>query len=437
MGYAQLRELNDKRHRLLREAREKHEEYEGIEDRTSDEAGEARKQYDGIMREYDGIQVDMDRIREDEDRTRELKQREDELRNYDLPTPNSPNTDVSAESANASDKDAYRDAFFEFLKRGVREMSVESRAILQNGRAGMSPEERALSTATTGDGGGHLIPTDLANRIIMAMKYTGPMVPNSGVPYTFNTEAGNTYNVPTVTDVANDGATHTEAAEVASDEDPDFDHVTFGAKLHTSKFVKVSVELLQDARVVDLERLLGDLLGRRIGRRANADFTTGTKGILTKATSAFTTASGITITVDEFRKLYHSIDPAYRNAPRVGWMFTDATLEFIRTLKDANNRYLFALSEHINEAEPDRFMGKPYWINQSIDNIPSTAAANNEPVLFGDMDYYWIRTAGGMRSVVARERFIDHLQIGIMSYQRMDGNLMDTAALKKMTLKSS
>src|SRR3990167_10031464 len=94
--------------------------------------------------------------------------------------------------------------------------------------------------------------------------------------------------------------------------------------LYSSKIVKVSLQLLQDASF-DFEGFLSRKLGMRIGRIQNQHFTTGTgvnqpQGAVTAATVGRQGATGFSTTVDfnELKRAKHSVDIAYRNGARGG-----------------------------------------------------------------------------------------------------------------------
>src|SRR5690606_39002505 len=106
---------------------------------------------------------------------------------------------------------------------------------------------------------------------------------------------------------------------------------------YSSKPVLVSAELLQDS-AFDLNQILADMLGERLGRILNEHFTTGTgtgqpNGIVTAAATGVTGGVSATpaITGDNLIDLVHSVDPAYRTGAR--FMMADSTIALVRKLK--------------------------------------------------------------------------------------------------------
>jgi HK97 family phage major capsid protein len=122
-----------------------------------------------------------------------------------------------------------------------------------------------------------------------------------------------------------------------------------------------------------MESLLADLLGERLGRLANTQLTTGTgtsapNGIITASSLGKTAASSTAVTSDELIDLIHSVDPAYRQSPKVAFMFNDLTLAAIRKLKDGQNNYLWAHGQ-LSDAGAGQRSWLQLHINQAMANI--------------------------------------------------------------------
>jgi len=69
----------------------------------------------------------------------------------------------------------------------------------------------------------------------------------------------------------------------------------------------------------------------------------------------------------------------------------------------------------------------PYSIN---DDMPALGAAN-DAIAFGDFSRFWVRVVGAPTVYVARERFLP--DIGLLGLIRLDGELVDSAAIKVLT----
>jgi HK97 family phage major capsid protein len=131
------------------------------------------------------------------------------------------------------------------------------------------------------------------------------------------------------------------------------------------------------------------------------------------------------VTYDEIIDLVHSVDPAYRQSPKVRFMFNDLTLGALRKLKDGDGRYIWTQGD-VQKGVPGSILGYRYSINQAMDGLTAAKKA----MLFGDFGKYFVRKVGGIVMFVARERFAP--DIGLLGLIRLDGELGDTAAVKHL-----
>lgn len=416
-----LKEMQEKREKLVADARAALDEIKKNTDESR--AAELEKRHDDIMAAFDKLEADIKR----EEKQAELERRAEELRARQRPIPG----DVEARGQDEGTRPEYRQAFYKMLAVGgdVSELSAEERAVL---RAGVQRDaEFRMQTTGTGAAGGYTVPVELANQIIISMKAWGPMY-DPGITQEMVTSSGNQINIPTVDDTGVTAEPHTEGTPLTDDGGKD---VTFGQKslnayAFDTEFVKWSWELAQDS-IFNVEALLGQLLGERLGRIANTQLTVGTgssapHGIVTASSLGVTAASATAITYDEIIDLVHSVDPAYRVSPRVAFMFSDSTLAALRKLKDNEGRYIWSAGD-VQNGVPGTILGYRYHINQAV---PSLAAAS-KVMLFGDFGKYFVRKVGSPVIGVMRERFWPDL--GIAGLIRFDGELVDTAAVKHLS----
>lgn len=399
-----MTELQEKRGRLVTQARAALEEI-----RTNTDESRAIE----LDRRHDAIMADFDRVDAEIDAEWRVAMR-----------PNGGNVVVPGADHGAAPE--YRAAFHAWLAaRGdVGAMSYEHRAALG--------AEVRMQVTGTGSAGGYTVPTELARFIVEAMKASGPMY-DPGVTTELNTSGGNPFDIPTVDDTDVTAEPHTEGTPLTDDgsKDVTFGQRSLGAYGYDTEFVKVSYELTQDS-IFAVEAVVGGLLGKRLGRIANTKLTVGTgtnepHGIVTASSLGVTAAAANAIVGDELIDLYHSVDPAYRSSPRCGWQFNDTTLLAFRKLKDGEGNYLWQMG-NVKEGEPDRLLGKPYWINQAVPSLATSA----KPVLFGDFGTYYVRKVGAPVIGVLRERFWPDL--GIAGIVRFDGELADTTAVKHLIM---
>jgi HK97 family phage major capsid protein len=411
-------ELQGKREKLVHDAREALDEIKKNTDEAR--AAELNERHDNIMAELDRIDVSIER----EERLARAEARSEELRAANRPV----NRD--GEERKSGEAPSYREVFHKFLRSGAElsELSSEERSILKRGVPQEGAEFRIQSTSAAA--GGYTVPVELMNEIVKSMAFSGPMY-DPGVTRELNTASGNQINIPTVDDTAKSAALHTEGSALTDDgsEDATFAQKRLDAYVYDTEFVKWSMELGQDS-IFNVEMLLGELLGERLGRKANSILTTGTgssqpNGVVTASSLGVTAAAVAAITADELLDLIHSVNRAYRRGPKVAFMFEDATLKAIRKLKDGNSNYIWSMGD-IRTGEQGTLFGYNYHVNDDMASL----ATGNKTVLFGDFNKYIVRKVGGPVLGVMRERFWPDL--GIAGLVRLDGELVDTAAIKHL-----
>jgi len=420
-----IKELRDRQDTILAEARERLD----LIGKETDEARtkELESSHDAAMEEFDAIGKKIER----EQVLIDLEKRHEEMRAKLRPNLG----EKSVPGADLPENASYRTAFYAMLAAGgdTSELTPEMRSALRSG-VQKGAEFRA-QVAGTNSAGGYTVPVELANQIDIAMKAYGPMY-DPGVSSEMVTSGGNRITIPTIDDTAVTAVAHTEATALTDDGGSD---VTFGQKAldaygFDTEFVRWSWELSQDS-IFNMESLLGQLLGERLGRIANAQLTTGTgssapNGVVTASSLGKTAAGTAAITADEIIDLVHSVDPAYRTAPKVAFMFNDSTLAAIRKLKDGNGNYLWQMG-NVQQGVPGSLLGYRYYINQAIDSL----AAAKKVALFGDFGKYYVRKVGAPVIGVMRERFWPDL--GIAGLIRFDGELVNTAAVKHLITAAS
>lgn len=280
-------------------------------------------------------------------------------------------------------------------------------------------ESRALSV-TQVTSGGATIPEGFVQNLEEALLQFGGIRMVADV---IRTASGNDLPWPTLNDTTNKGAILSENTTVTNQDVP-FGQVVFHAYKYTSKEVLVPVELIEDS-AFDLAEELGRLLGIRIGRITADHFTTGSgasqpTGIITAATSGYTGGSTTAILGDDIYELKHSVDPAYRTGPGVGFMMHDTIFKTVKKIKDGTGRYLWQAS--LAGRQPDTLDGDPVYLNQSMDN---SVASGKKTIAYGDLSKYKIRDVSEFRLRRLVERYADADQVGFIAFSRHDGDLLD------------
>jgi HK97 family phage major capsid protein len=294
--------------------------------------------------------------------------------------------------------------------------------------------EKVMNTMSTGVGaeGGFTVATDVATSVLDAMKSFGGM---RAVATVLRTAGGNPMSFPASDGTAEEGEIVAENATTTA-LDLAFSTISLPVYKYSSKSVAVPIELLQDSSV-DVEGFVTNRLIQRLGRITNKHFTIGSgvsqpTGLITAAAVGRTGIAGQTVTVlyDDLVRLEHSVDPAYREGGRAGYMMHDTSVLVVRLIKDTQGRPIFVPGYESSNpgGAPDRLMGSPITINQHM----PVMAANAESIAFGALSEYTIRDAMD----ISMRRFDDSAfglkgQIGFCAWLRSGGNLLDIGGAVK------
>jgi len=418
-------ELKKLREQMAQRATEARSELDKIADKTTEaEAKEIEGRFDTMMADYDKLAARVER---------EQKIADAEAR-ANAGDPRRPAPDHEEQRAQAEDHQntpEYKEVFVKAVRFGNSSLNLEERGVLMQGRAEI-PQEARAQAAGSDAAGGYTVPEGFSGEIDKALALWGPMWDGS-IVRELNTPTGNPLPWPTVDDTAKTGRLKAENAAV---DDDGTDDVAFGEKvlnayIYDTGVVRIPMELLSDS-AFNIEGLMNELFGERLGRTANQILTTGTgtsqpQGIVTASSLGKTTASATVFTADELLDFFHSVDPAYRQSPMCRWMFNDTTLAAIRKLKDGDGNYLWQMGD-VRMGEPDMFLGKPYSVNQAM----ADSATATKPIVFGDLSKFLVRKVRGFEMITLRERYAEKFQVGMIGFKRFDSELLNTGAVKHL-----
>lgn len=414
-----VKEMRERRAKLFEDAKAI---LDKARNEKRDSTGEEGAQVDAIFAQMDKLKADIDR--EEREAVEAAALTESRGRKAQP-------TSVVEESAQVNGDLALR----AWLLQPAVEANVKGACITDEMRSacerlGLSPmaksfDLRALSVGTP-TAGGNTIPNEAMRSFLEIQKWYGRV---ENLAFGVDTETGATLPWPTADDTANTGELLTEGTGATTTADPATAVVNLSAYKMSSKAVLISIELLQDSSI-PLPTYLGQALGTRIGRVKNTYFTTGTGtsqpgGVQVKASLGKTAAATNALTLDEIIDLYHSVDIAYRQGPSVRFMLHDTVAAYVRKLKDSQNRYLWETSVQVGQ--PDRLFGVPVEINNDMDSAFST---NKRLLLFGDFSKYIVRRAGGVTIGRTDDLYWLTDQVAFKGIQRVDGNLVDTTAVR-------
>lgn len=247
------------------------------------------------------------------------------------------------------------------------------------------------------------------------------------------TSDGNDLTVPKADDTSNVGAIVGEGVEDNTESDPTLSTITLKAYKFDSKWIKVSLEMLQDS-AFPIESYINNMAGERIGRAFNTFATTGTgvgqpKGFLVAGTSGKTAALTNGTTYEEILDLIHSCDAGYRNSPNFRLTFHDTTLAALRKLKDASGQYIWAAGA---AGAPNQILSYGYTVNNAMPQLSS--GVGSKVIAAGDFARYFVRDVVGVTVVRATELFVGSGLVGFRVFSRHDSNLTDANAIKYLQL---
>jgi HK97 family phage major capsid protein len=237
-----LKELQDKRSKLVHDAREALNEINKNTDLAR--AAELEKRHDDFMGELDKIDADIAREQRMAAAEERIAKAAEEERKAKRPT----GEDTAQRGQSDGNKAEYREVFHKFLAAGASldALDSEERKVL---RAGVVADmEKRVQTGGTNTAGGYTIPVELQDMLVRSMKAWGPMYDGSIVSE-LNTSSGNALPIPTTDDTGNSGVAGTEGTALTDDGSAD---ATFGQKQleaydFNTKFVKFSWQLAQDS----------------------------------------------------------------------------------------------------------------------------------------------------------------------------------------------
>ena len=370
---------------------------------------EKNEQYEKMMAQAKALKTQIDAITQSEVLAAELEQNHDDGRRAGQ-------EDIRPEHDKAQEKEtAYNGAFDKYMRFGMNALTPQETQALQNGYASLP--QAAMSTGV-GSEGGYLVPEGFMASVERAeLDYNGVLEAGATV---LNTETGNDVPWPTQNDTANKGRIIGENVQ-ANDEDMAFGSATLKAFTYTTDVIRIPNTLLQDS-AINLDALVADISGERIGRAQNEHFTTGDgvnapEGFITVAPVGPTAAAAAAVTFEELQDLKNAVKRPYRQ--KGVFMFNDNTFNFIVKMKDGENRPLFLPS--MRDGEPDRLLGRPYVLNDDMDDM----ATGIKSIVYGDFSKYKVRRVSGGQLLRLSERYADYNQTAFILFRRADGRLLD------------
>lgn len=192
--------------------------------------------------------------------------------------------------------------------------------------------------------------------------------------------------------------------------------------------LRLPTEFIRDA-AFDLSAYLVKRLAKAYARAEDQSFIVGSGdgepvGILSDESGANVAVTAQQLSYDDVLRLYYAVAPKHRQ--NAVWLMNDETALTLRSLKDENGNYLWRDSD-------DTILGKKVLFSEYMPNI----AAGAKPIAFGDFSYYWIVKRSPVTVKTLKELFALHGQTGYLSFEFLDGKLIDRDAVQVIQIEST
>lgn len=261
-------------------------------------------------------------------------------------------------------------------------------------------------------------------------------------PTILRTASGETLKLPRLTGLGafSNPPTSARVAEAGAiiESDPTFDQVQLDAYKY-AQYTQVSRELVEDG-VLDIEALIGRVLGRNIANYLGYDLTLGTgtnqpNGLVTlvpagNKVTGTTGWSGLPYnpgaglgTFDVPLDVIAKLKPAYRRNAK--WLVNDGSMFDLRKVK-MNNQYAWEPNTQ-GAGQPDSFMGYPILADPNIPRF-GVIAGTGVTAVFGDFSSYYVRLVRDVRIEWSMEFAWVNDLLSVKAVVRADGDAIDNAA---------
>lgn len=284
---------------------------------------------------------------------------------------------------------------------------------------GVVMENRSGEIQMTQGNNGAIVPTTIANRIIMAVRDMVPFLQLADVVST-----NGKLSVPVY---GEDNQNFINADYV--DEGTDLtDNVGKFSSIDLTGFVIGALSLvsnkLKDNTDIDVVEFIVNKVAEAMAEKLEKEFVLGTTNKITGILSAIrgvTAASSSAITYDELVSLKHSLKQRFRK--NANWIMAPETYTQICKLKDNNGLPYFAEADY-------KILGLPVL---ESDSMPA-AAAGSKPVVCADLSGYTIKATKAVEVSVLREKFATKNMIGILAFGEFDGKITDSKKIAVLTM---
>ena len=181
----------------------------------------------------------------------------------------------------------------------------------------------------------------------------------------------------------------------------------------------VSKSLINNADF-DLVGFVVDRMGYEIAKFIEGQLINGTSqkiAGLSDCTNVKTLTSTSAITGDDLIALQGMVKDIYQD--NAMWVMSSATRDYLRTLKDSENRYL--LNDDISAPFGKTLLGRPVYVSDNANDI----GASKKVIYYGDMSGLGVKFAEEINIEVLRERYAPQHAVGILGFAELDAKTLD------------
>jgi HK97 family phage major capsid protein len=289
------------------------------------------------------------------------------------------------------------------LLRAIATGEVRGHEFARESRAALVPSSNTVGQA-------------FYNRVFEIAQLVGPMLTTSEI---FNTTSGENLVIPTVTATSSVGSV--AAGSAITESNPTFSSITLGAEKYGA-LVSVASELVSDAGF-DITSYIASELGKSIGLQTNSVLTTKLVAAAGSAVTGGTGVSGVA-TYENLVDLVYSVSGEARMLPSAGFQMATTAIAAARKLKDGAGNYIWTASAVPGEAAT--LLGYKVWENPNL----AATAVGAKSVLFGALDSFKVRVAGGVRVDQSADYAFNSDVVTYRGLTRLDGALTHAAHIK-------
>lgn len=290
-------------------------------------------------------------------------------------------------------------------------------------------EERAIGSQFTKGANGVIVPTTIANKIIMTAYNMSPIL-----------EKATKYNTKGNLEIPVYGKNGEEDITVAYGED--FTELVEKAGKFTSvslkdyligALAKIGNSLVNNTDI-DLVNIVINIIAEYVKLFLENECLNGTEGKITGCsdipeTQIVETETASVITYDDLVRVKNKVIQSFRKGSI--WVCNQDTQTVLELMKDANDHPLF-LPDPTGEFD-GMILGYPVYVSDNMEAI----ADGNEPIIFGNFSGLALKTTKALEIQVLREKYATQHATGVVAWLECDAKVEHLQKLSKLKVKSA